>query len=71
MTMSAVLEDPANHPDYPMNLVSDRYPDLLPLFQKKGADKLPPHRYVDHGIPLKTNKEGNPTKPSMGRMYSI
>ena len=68
MTMSAIqgkaTEDLVKHPDYPANLVPKRYHDLLPLFAKKGADKLPPHRYVDHEIPI----EG---KPPMGRMYSM
>ena len=65
LAMSAILEhtqDPAKHPDYPANLVPTQYHDLLPLFAKKGADKLPPHRYVDHEIPIGGNK------PPMGRM---
>ena len=36
----------------------------MPLFTKTKADKLPPHRYVDHEIPI-----GN--KPPIGRMYSM
>ena len=50
----------------PRNLVPQQYHDLLLLFTKKEADKLPPHRYVDHAIPLIQDK-----KPPMGRMYSI
>ena len=56
----------AKHPDYPNNLVPSQYHDFLPLFTKKGADKLPPHRYVDHEIPLEIDK-----KPPMGQMYSM
>ena len=67
-TMSAIqgkpTSDPAKHPNYPANLVPKPYYDLLPLFAKKGTDKLPPHRYVDHEILT----EG---KPPRGRMYSM
>ena len=66
--MSAILEhteDPAKHSEYLSNLVSTQYHDPLPLFAKKGADKLPPHQYVDHEIPIGGNK------PPMGRMYSM
>ena len=49
-----------------MKLVPHQYHDLIPLFTKTEADKLPPHRYVDHAIPLLENK-----KPPMGRMYLI
>jgi hypothetical protein len=38
----------------------------LLLFSKKEADKLPPHRYVDHEIPLEDG-----TKPSFGPLYSL
>ena len=54
--------DPSN----PRDLVSIQYYDLLPLFTEKEADKLPPHRYVNHAIPLIQDK-----RPPMGRMYSI
>ena len=57
--------DPAKHPNYPSNFVPAQYHDLLPLFAKQGADKLPPYQYVDHEIPIGDNK------PPMGRMYSI
>ena len=68
LTMATIQEDtdPAQHPEYPANLVPSQYHDFLPLFTKKGADELPPHRYVDHEIPLETDK-----KPPMGRMYSM
>ena len=36
----------------PKDLVPDQYDDLLPLFTKKAADKLPLHQYGDHAIPL-------------------
>ena len=42
------IVDPSN----PRNLVHNQYHDLLPLFTKKEANKLPPHRYVDLAIPL-------------------
>ena len=58
--------DPAKHPDYPANIVPKAYQDFMSLFAKKEADKLPPHRYVDHEIPLKPDE-----KPPMGRMYSM
>ena len=68
LAMSSIQEptDLVKHPDYPANLVPCQYHDFLPLFTKKGADKLPPHRYVDHEIPLEADK-----KPPMGRMYSM
>ena len=37
----------------------------MPLVTKTEADKLPPHRYVYHEIPIGDNK------PPMGRMYSM
>ena len=59
LAMSSTQEptDPAKHPDYPGNMVPSQYHDFLPLFTKKGADKLPPHRYVDHEIPLEADKK--------------
>ena len=42
------------------------YHDFLPLFTKAEADKLPPHRYIDHEIPL---VEG--AKPPFGPLYSM
>ena len=68
LAMSTILEsiEPAKHTEYPTNLVPPEYQDFLSLFCKKRADKLPPYRYVDHEIPLATDK-----KPQMGRMYSM
>lgn len=63
------IEEPADlikHADYPANLVLPEYHAYLPLFTKKGADKLPTHKYVDHEILLKAEK-----KPLMGWIYSI
>ena len=57
--------NPDKHPDYPANIVPEAYHEYLPLFAKEEADKLPPHRYVDHEIPVGDNK------PPMGRMYSM
>ena len=68
LAMSTIIEpsvNPAKHPNYPSNLIPAQYNDLLPLFAKKGADKLLPHRYVDHEIPIRDNK------PPIGRMYSM
>ena len=48
------------------DVVPFQYHDFLPLFTKKGADQLPPHRYVYHEIPIETGK-----KPPIGRMYSM
>ena len=63
LAMSSIQEptDPAKHSDYPANLVHSQYHDFLLLSTKKGADKLPPHRYVDHETPLEADK-----KPPMG-----
>lgn len=46
--------------------VPSEYHDLLPLFTKKEADKLPPHRYVDHAIELEEGK-----KPPFGPLYNM
>ena len=66
--MSAIMEpsvNPAKHLHYSANHVPAQYHDLVPLFAKKVAYKLPPHGYVDHEIPIGDNK------PPIGRMYSI
>ena len=57
--------DPTKHPDYPANIVPEAYHEYLPLFAKNEADQVPPHRYVDHEIPIGNNK------PPMGQMYSM
>ena len=57
--------NPAKHPDYPANIVPEGYHQYLPLFAKEEADKLPPHRYVDHEIPIGDNKL------SISQMYSM
>jgi hypothetical protein len=49
-----------------MLLVPPEYQDYLSLFSEREAKALPPHRYVDHAIPL---LEG--AKPPFGRMYSM
>ena len=62
---SAIREDkPDKHPNYAPNVVPEAYHDFMPLFAKTEADKLPPHRYVDHEIPITG-------KPPLGRMYSM
>jgi hypothetical protein len=47
-------------------LVPPEYHDHLLLFTKREADKLPPHRYIDHEIPLEDG-----AKPSFGPLYSM
>jgi hypothetical protein len=47
-------------------LVPPEYHDHLLLFTKKEADKLPPHRYLDHEIPLEDG-----AKLSFGALYSM
>jgi hypothetical protein len=47
-------------------IVPPEYHDHLLLFTKKEADKLPPHRYIDHEIPLEDG-----AKPSFGPLYSM
>ena len=49
-----------------MKLVPRQYHNLIPLFTKTEADKLLPHWYIDHAIPLLDKK-----KPLMGHMYSM
>jgi hypothetical protein len=46
-------------------IVPPKFHDYLLLFTKE-ADKLPPHRYVNHEIPLEDG-----TKPSCGPLYSM
>lgn len=43
-----------------------KYHHLLPLFSKINADKLPPHRYIDHAIDL---IEGS--QPTFGPLYNM
>ena len=68
LAMSTIQEptDPAKHPDFPANLIPLQYHDFVPLFTMKGTNKLLPHRYVDHEIPLEADE-----KPPMGCMYSM
>ena len=57
----------ASAPQKPLKeLVPEVYHDFLDLFEKKEADKLPPHRPIDHTIPLKPN-----TEPPFGRLYNL
>ena len=68
LSMSAILEpsaDPTKHPNYTTNLVPTKYHDLLLLFVKKGANKIPPYRYMDYKIPIGDNK------PPMGTIYCM
>ena len=59
LAMSTIQQDtdPGKQPEYRANLVPLQYYDFIPLFTKQGAHELPPHRYVDHEIPLEANKK--------------
>lgn len=46
--------------------IPSEYHDFMNLFLKKGAEQLPPHRYVDHEIPLVPD-----AKPPFGPLYSM
>jgi len=46
--------------------IPSKFHDLLPLFLKASADKLPPYRYVDHAIELEDGK-----RPPFSPLYSI
>lgn len=50
----------------PEDVVPVEYHDLLPVFSKRDADKLPPHRSFDHRIPLVDGQQ-----PSFGPIYSL
>ena len=47
-------------------IIPRQYHDFLKLFLKKEANKLPPHRYVDHTIEIEEGK-----KPLFGPLYSM
>lgn len=69
--MFALRLDPAEDveacpEDTAVKLVPHEYHEFLPMFSEKKARNLPPHRYVDHEIPLMEGK-----KPPFGRMYSM
>ena len=49
-----------------LHKIPPEFHDLLPLFTKKEADKLPPHRYIDHAIEIQKGK-----KPPFGPMYNM
>ena len=68
--MSTIQEptDPAKHPDFTANLIPLQYHDFVPLFTMKGANKLPPHRYMDHEIPLEADEK--PCKWGSGLLKS-
>jgi hypothetical protein len=53
-------------PELAARLVPPEYHEFLPLFSTKEARVLPPHRYVDHAIPLLPG-----SKLPFGRMYSM
>ena len=47
--------------------IPPEYRDLAPLFSKKEADRLPPHRgHLDHSIPLEKG-----AKPQFGPIYNL
>ena len=47
-------EDPAEHPDYPRNLIPEEYLDFQDVFSKTASDRLPGIRggKLDHRMPL-------------------
>ena len=53
-------------PSSTRDLVLNQYHNLLLLFTKKKGDKLQPHQYGNHAIPLIQDK-----KLPMGKMYSM
>ena len=57
---------PKETPDSLRKMVPSDYHDFLDLFAEAGANKLPPHRYVDHGIELEPGK-----KPPFGPLYNM
>lgn len=59
-------DDEAPLEDTPVKLVPHEYHEFLLMFFEKEARNLPPHRYVDHEIPLMEGK-----KSQFGRMYSM
>ena len=65
LAMSTIQEPtvPVKRPDYSANLVLPHYDEFLPLFTKKGTDKLLPYRYVDHEIPLEAVKKSTYGSP--------
>jgi hypothetical protein len=50
-------EDPASHPDYPLNVVPREYWEYQDVFSKKGLERLPQLRggNLDHQIPIEAN----------------
>src|SRR5215208_7872926 len=38
------------------SLIPPEYHDFLPLFSKEESKHLPPHRYIDHKIPVEEGK---------------
>ena len=68
-TINKLLDDTLD-PEVELNnlrkIVPPEFHEFLPLFTKREADKLPPHRYVDHAIDLLPD-----TKPSFGPLYSM
>src|SRR5258706_4117849 len=61
--IETMLNPPAD--DAPLDIPRE-YQDFQDLFSEAAANKLPPHRTIDHSIPL---KEG--TVPSFGPLYSL
>ena len=67
--MSSAIRDEADPntikpPNYIANVVPEAYYELMPLFAKSMANKLPSHRYMDYEILITK-------KPPMGWMYSM
>lgn len=66
LSLDPAEDDDACLEDTPVKLVPHEYHEFSLMFFEKEARNLPPHRYVDHEIPLMEGK-----KPQFGRMYSM
>ena len=58
--------DEIPEPELLRKMIPPEFHDFLPLFSKLEAEKLPPHRYIDHEIKLLPG-----TKPPFGPMYEM
>ena len=71
------IEKALKHKEYPtVETLKEKLPpeirDLIPLFNKREADKLPPHRDgVDHRIDIREQPDGTPHALPWGPLYSM
>lgn len=62
---------PKKHTD-PRDKLPLQYHEYLPLFDRKKADELPPHRPgVDHEVPLEKDGDGKEKQPPWGPLYGM